>query len=75
MNFAVAMHAKIYLNSFVITKTYAYKIANDFSSVDFLNIYFFKLGTATTVPHFSKAFYNYKKIICTNHPQFSLTKY
>lgn len=41
MYFAVAMHAKINLNSFVITKTYAYKIANNFSSVDFLNIYLF----------------------------------
>ncbi len=29
------MRAKIYLNSFIITKKYAYKIANDFSSVDF----------------------------------------
>ncbi len=36
------MHAKINLNSFIITKKYAYKIANDFSSVDFfLNIYIF----------------------------------
>ncbi len=76
MYFAVAMHAKINLNSFVTTKKYAYKIANDFSSVDFFKyIYIFKLGTATTVILCRKAFYNYKKIICTNQPQFSLTKY
>ncbi len=68
------MHAKINFNSFIITKKYAYKIVNDFSSVDFFKyIYIFKLGT--TVILCRKAFYNYKKIICTNHPQFSLTKY